>query len=507
VFISVRIRPVRDLALPIICLLSLGATAFAQQAPATLTLEEAIAIARRSNPEFLSARNDEVEADWAVRESYGALLPSASVGGGMNYQAAGVERFGASLANRTGTGYLSSSYSLGMDYRLAGESLMYPKQQKANRNATLAQIEVADFNLVTNVTRQYLAVRRAQDAVRLARQELERAQENLRLVEARVAVGAAIGLDAKQAQVERGRAEVELLRSENLEHTEKLRLVEALGIEIDPDIALTSELPVFEPDWSVQELTSSAMAAHPQLQALRASGNANAVAVRMAKSQYLPSISLSAGINGYAQRATNSDAVVALSQGQLDAQYESCLEMNQILSNLTTPMPKDCAASDFQLSPTQIARIRDENSGLPFDFTRQPFSASLRISLPLFNGFSRERRLAAARVAEEDAHHRLRREELRVKTEVATRYQDLVTARRAVELEERNRELATDQLTLSREQYSVGTVSFINLKEAETTKARADRAYLVAIYSFHESLAALEMAVGRKLDYQYEGRP
>jgi hypothetical protein len=30
-------------------------------------------------------------------------------------------------------------------------------------------------------------------------------------------------------------------------------------------------------------------------------------------------------------------------------------------------------------------------------------------------------------------------------------------------------------------------------------KARADRAYLNAIYAFHESMAALEEAVGRKL--------
>src|SRR5690606_15780586 len=131
--------------------------------------------------------------------------------------------------NRNRTGYLSSSYSVGINYNLAGETLMRPRQQKANRNATIAQIEVADFNLVTEVTRRYLAVRRAQDAVQLARQELERATENEKLVDARVAVGAAIPLDAKQAAVERGRAEVALLRAENVVHTEKLRLVESLG--------------------------------------------------------------------------------------------------------------------------------------------------------------------------------------------------------------------------------------------------------------------------------------
>jgi hypothetical protein len=37
------------------------------------------------------------------------------------------------------------------------------------------------------------------------------------------------------------------------------------------------------------------------------------------------------------------------------------------------------------------------------------------------------------------------------------------------------------------------------LQDAETIKARADRAYLTSLYQFHESLAALEAAVGRSL--------
>lgn len=498
----VSTNPCRQLApviLPLILSTVMAAAAEAQQRPATLTLEEAISIARRNNPEYLSWKNDEIDADWAVRESYGALLPSASIGGGMQYQAAGVERFGASLANRNRTGYLSSSYSVGINYNLAGETLMRPRQQKANRNATIAQIEVADFNLVTEVTRRYLAVRRAQDAVQLARQELERATENEKLVDARVAVGAAIPLDAKQAAVERGRAEVALLRAENVVHTEKLRLVESLGVEIDPTISLTSEFPVFEPRWTLDELTELALSRHPQLRALRASADASSVAVRMARTQYLPSLSLSAGISAYAQRATNADAVIEMMQSQLDANRQSCLEMNQILERLTTPMPRDCSPANFQLSNAEIARIRDENSGFPTNFTRQPFGVSLQVSLPIFNGFSRERRLASARAAEADAYYRIRREELRLRAEVATAHQNLASAYRTVALEERNRDLATDQLELARERYKVGAVSFIELKEAETIKARADRAYLDAVYTFHESLAALETAVGGRL--------
>jgi outer membrane protein TolC len=73
-------------------------------------------------------------------------------------------------------------------------------------------------------------------------------------------------------------------------------------------------------------------------------------------------------------------------------------------------------------------------------------------------------------------------------------------------LEARNQELATEQLELARERYRVGVGTFLELQDAETTKARADRAHLAAMYNFHEALAALETAVGRNLKQVSEAR-
>ena len=114
-------------------------------------------------------------------------------------------------------------------------------------------------------------------------------------------------------------------------------------------------------------------------------------------------------------------------------------------------------------------------------------------------GSGRRRLVEEARAAAADAGYRLRAEELRIRTDVNTAYGNLVTARQSVDLEEINRDLAQEQLDLARERYRLGAASYIELQEAETLKARADRAYLNALYQFHESLAALEAAVGRPL--------
>jgi outer membrane protein len=500
----VLMRNRRMAAMLLVVLLLAPAAARAQTPRATLTLDEAITLARRHNPDFLQQANDAVNADWAVRGAYGALLPGANASLSYGYQAAGTPRFGnftgSDFGLSTTTDYYSSSYSLGVGYRLSGASLLAPGQARSERHATEAGIEAAAFTLRTNVTRQYLGVKRAQDGVVLARQELTRAEETLKLANARVQVGAAIPLESKQAEVERGRAEVGLLQAENLVQTERLRLMQLLGVQLEQEVTLATEFAVRDVPWTSEQLVAIARESHPQLRAARAAESAADAGVRIARSAYLPSLNMSAGISGFARQAGNADFLVNQAKQNAASQAVQCQQLNLISAGLSSPLPNrpaDCAV--FTVTPDDEAQIRAGNRVFPFDYSKDPFSVSLSVSLPLFDGLSRERQVEQARVARSDAELRVRAEELRLATEVGTALRTVQTARRAAELEARNAELATEQLALARERYRVGVASFIELQDAETLKARADRAHLAAVYQFHENLAALEAAVGRPL--------
>lgn len=476
----------------------------AQQAPARLSLDEAIELARKNNPDFQAQRNDAAVADWSVREAKGQLLPGATFSTGLSYQASGTPRFGIFSGSDLGLSntpsYYSSDFSLGLNYSLNGASLLAPRREQSNRSATVATIEAGEFLLRARVTRQYLAVVRAQDAVKLAQAELERADETLKLAQAKVAVGSAIPLEAKQAEVERGRAEVTLLQSRSLVQTEVLRLMQEIGIELTREVQLTTEFKVFDLGMTQDDLIRVAMDKHPQLVAARAYENASDASVKMARTAYLPSLDLSVGLSGYTRQAGNSEYAVNQARNSLSSQRASCEQLNLISSGLSRPLPgfpRDCAA--FVLTPAAEAEIRQSNSVFPFDFTRQPWGAQLRVSVPVFQGFGRELRIEQAKAASADARFRVRGEELRLKTDVSTAYLNAVTARQSVLLEQRNLELADEQLRLARERYRVGAAAFIELQDAETIKARADRASLIALYSFHEAIAALETAVGRNL--------
>src|SRR5687767_9978300 len=138
-------------------------------------------MARAGNPAFLAARNDEGEADWAVREAYGSLLPSASVGGSLQWQGAGEQRFGSLTLAQNQPAYYLSSYDVGLSYALDGTRLLAPAAARARREATTAQIRAAEVTLRAAVTRAYLEVLRRVEGERLATQQLERARFNLRL--------------------------------------------------------------------------------------------------------------------------------------------------------------------------------------------------------------------------------------------------------------------------------------------------------------------------------------
>ncbi len=476
--------------------------AVAQEAPATLSLEDAIALARENNPDYQARLNDEGVADWGVRAAYGSLLPSASVSGGLSYQGGGQARIGGYTTSDIGLGttpaYYYSSYSVGVSLALSGADLYRLKQQRQSRAAVVAGLEAAGLTLESQVTQQYLAALRARDGVELAKAQLQRAEANQELADARYAAEAATVIEAKQAEVERGRAEVEVVRAQAAMETEKLRLLTLVGVDVDRDVRLTTDVKVFEPKWDVQTLISAALGGHPDLAAAKASlASANA-GIGMAKSAYWPRLSLSTGLSGYTRRVGSDAYLLDQAEQSMVNARDQCALTNDILGRLSPPLPaQDC--SQLRLTDEDRAQILDQNRQFPFNFASEPVSVSLGISLPIFQGLSRQQQLETAHAQAEDARLQVRSEELRVRSQVEIAYRTLQAAYKAEKLEQRNRSLADDQLKLAREQYRVGTTSFVDLMEAEALKANADRAYLLAVYSFQETLAALEAAVGQHL--------
>lgn len=484
-------------------LLALSATSLlGQVAPEQLTLEEAIGLAKSNNPTFLSTQNDMSAANWQTREAYAQFLPSVSASLGGTWQEAGVQRFGTVRLAEQATDWLYSGYGVNFNMTIDGNTIFGIPNARANKRATGARIDAAEFSLESTVALQYMAVLRAQDGVDVAQRQLDRARQNLQIVGTRVETGAAAGTEGKQAEVDLGRAEVGLIQAQRDLRQSRLLLSEQLGVALDEDVTLSSAFTVFEPDFDVEELIAASQEEHPSLSAFRAQEDASRAAARqMSTSQYLPSLSLNARLAGQAQEALNSAFIEGQVESQAQAQMDNCAYNNELNNRIPGGLPgysvQDC--SQYALSPAAVQAALAENNAFPFDFTPFPTQISAQLSLPIFTGFSRQRQVSQANNAAEDAEHNRRAEELRLRTMVTNTFDNLNSAYQVIQAESRNRTLAEEQLLLQQRRYALGASDLLLLMDAQTTMSTAEQAYLNALYDFHYNLIALEAAVGRPL--------
>ena len=480
-----------------------SAPAAAQQTPAgpTLTLEQALDSARVNNPDLLTQRNDSRTARVAVRQARMSFLPSADLSAGLGYTAPGEQRVGSYQLASSSPAYYSSNYSLDVSYQLSGAKLMQPRLARAQQRATEQRITGFEANVVSDVRQQYLAALQALEQMDQAARELARTLEHERLARARLEVGAGTPLDLRRAEVERGQAEVNQLQRRNTYQTELLRLGQAMGAPLAANTRLSSTFALFEPKWTVDELVAEALQANPNLLSARASLDAANTSVRAARTQYLPSLGLSVGYRGSAYSASNLNGFYADALSAAANSFRGCNINNQLGALIGQP-PEDCSSFDTS-NPAVVNALREgvrsQNPSFPFGYRTQPLSAGLSLSLPLFNGWQRERQVEEARIQRDNARLAVRGQELKLRTELGSALLALQTAYGVAQLQTQVVDKATEELRLAQERFRFGVASSVEVTDAQTSLAQAKQARIDAIYNYHKSLAALEALVGRPL--------
>jgi len=488
--------------------LALTVSAFAvplgaqEQVPSRLSLEAALNIARANNPTYLQSRNDEGLADWDVKSAYGSLLPSINGSTGMSWQGAGEQRFGSLTLGDLGFGnqpsYLFSNYSLNLSYNLSYSTLKGPSQAKAQREVTRAQTRVSEANLVSQVTTAYVEFWRSGEVLRLAEQQLENSRFNLRLAQGQLEVGQVTPIDVGQAEIQVGRNEVSVLQAENATETSRMRLLQQLGVPIDQRFELSTTFELTPPTWEVADLTSRALDSNPSLVTTRRSRESAELQIGTARSAYYPSLSIGTSISGFAREASSTDFQVAQAEAQIAGSVAQCAATNDLYSRLANPLPPlDCTR--FVFTDVQRQAIQDQNNQFPFSFERSPPSIGLTISVPIFQGLGRQRSVEAARLQRDDLLQQEREQELGLQADLAISLANVRTAYESAILEGRNRTLAETQLRLARERYQLGAITFVELVDAQTVLAQAERDRVFAVFAYHDTVTNLEALLGASL--------
>jgi outer membrane protein TolC len=481
-----------------------------------ITLAEALEQARKNSPTYRTVLNDAGPAGWSVRNAYAALLPTFDVSGSMGYIGTGKSTFGGSTFNQSSPS-LTSSYSLSFNWRFSGDVLTNTGTQKANRVAVDADISAAVEQLRSDVTFQYLTALQAVAQTEVARQQVQRNADFLALARAKYQVGQSTMLDVRQAEVLKGQSDVALLRAQQTENEAKLELFRRIGISIPalPEtVALVDSFPVTEPQYDEKQLLALAREENPSLRALRAREHSAEWGVRAAKSRFLPTVSASASLSAFTQEFTNTQLFLGSRVAGAQNAAETCRFQNAVISSLpgggvpgypNGGIIADCNAfanlnaTGDALDPAFQNTLLANNNVFPFSFSKQPFQASLRVSLPIFDSFSRNLQVAQARAAEQDMSESVRARRLLVETDVAARYLGVLNAYRAIQVQEQSRVAAREQIRLAQDRYRLGSGSSLEVSDAQNAVTRAEGDYVNAVYEYHKAIALLELAVGRPL--------
>jgi outer membrane protein len=461
----------------------------------TLTLEEALAIARRSNPAFLQIANNQREADALVRASDAALLPSVTSSFSSEYSQGGTQVFQGTQLGASSS-FVTSGYNLGVRYDLNGATFLNRSATRATREAVEADVSGSTEQLRAAVTQQYLTVLQAQARAAVEDTLVATARAQLELARARTAVGAGTTLDVRRAEVALGQAEVAALTAWNNVDIQKLQLFQQLGVEMPRDVQLVTTFPIQQPTFQLDSLLGLARRTHPALEATRAREHAASVNVRARRSAYTPSLSVQTGWGGQSFEYRDPNFLVQSTERDFAGAFESCMSQDSVRVGVGLPA-RGC--NHLVFTPALAQTLRDRNNSFPFQFQRSPFGVSATLSLPIFDRWNRELTIQQAVVQRDDARQARRARELQTTSDVTQAYLNLVTAARTVTLQDQIAAQAREELAFAEERYRVGASTFLDVTTSRATYAQAQVDRVNAVYEYHRAFAALENAVGRPL--------
>src|SRR6266568_1815072 len=258
----------------------------------TVTLAEALRRATGLDPNYVAALGQVDNAEWARRSAFAVfILPSITLSAadsrlnppGFNFIT------GSGLLGKQVTAQLNARY----DLFLGGQKLAELSRSGAALEAAHAGELVARFAAAQLTESEYYAVLADAELLRVARERLQRAEQQLAVARARVVSGAAVQTDSLQLRLELTKARVgRLVRAAAL-RVARLELGRRVGTPGPADAAPLDTAPAPELPLALTDAINEAVTQGPLYRVARANERAAGAAFRARLGEYVPKATLS----------------------------------------------------------------------------------------------------------------------------------------------------------------------------------------------------------------------
>lgn len=412
------------------------------------TLQEAIDLAFQTNPALAAQRIDVGVAREQLNQAKGARAPTVDLTGSTGYESLDSNQ---PIAFGTGDRPLAR---VGLQATLpvytGGRIAAGIEQARAGILSADAQLDGAGQDLILNVVVAYVDVLRDREALLIRANSVALLEEQLRAATDRFEVGVATRTDVKQAEARLQGARASYAGAQaQLEAS--LSIFEVFVGQPAGDLAELPGAPQ-EPD-TYETALQQALAENPDLKALRQAERAADQAVRAAKGNARPSVSIVGAAS--AQETFDQEALGISPTGEF----------------VTLP---------------------------PNNYRDTSLSVFAQASVPLFQGGVLRSRVRAAKLQREQARLQTLTAERQIVASIAQAWFGNIAAEQAITASERQVEAAEIAYEGAQEELSVGTRTTLDVldQEQQLLEARlglinAERDAYVATYQLLRAMGGL----------------
>ena len=398
------------------CLILLGFPSFAQE---LLTVEDAVRIALENNYEIKISKNDLRIDQQNVSVGNAGMLPTLglNVVDNNSIQNLSQTRLDGTENELDNAKNNSLTYGAGFNWTIFDGFRMFARYDQLQELQKLgeSELKLTVLNKVSDVMTTYFDLVQQQQQLKALDTTIVISKERVTLAQNRFTIGRASKLEVLNAQVDLNTDETTLLRQKETYANAKIALNEILARDTTTNFIVADTI-VVDSGLQLPELTTLAQKQNPQLLAQVINKRIAELQLKQVKAARYPTIAVSTGYN------------FAESQSSL---------------GFTT---------------------KSSSRGLTYGFTA---------SLNLFDGLNQNRNERIAKIQIENSDILIQQQNQVLLSQLATAYQTYLTNIKLIELEQRNEEIAKENLQITLDKFRIGNITTIEVRTAQLNYVNA----------------------------------
>ncbi|MCZ8197661.1 MAG: TolC family protein [Flavobacterium sp.] len=392
---------------------------FSSQAQEMLKLEDAVKIALENNYEIKIAKNNLKIDETNSTAGNAGMLPNVNATLTNNnsefnttqVQADGTERTLDNAINHNLT------YGIGLDWTIFDGMRMFARREqlKVLQKQGEAELKLAIITKIGDVYATYFDLVQQQQQIKALDTAIVISNQRLTTAQNRYTIGKAAKLEVLNAQVDLNTDVSSRLKQLDLYQNAKIRLNEILAREIATDFVVEDKIAVDE-SLNFADLKTLAEKQNPQLQAQILENNNVELNLKQVKAGRYPTVRINSGYN-------------------------------------------------FTRSEASLGFIT-QSSGRGFVY-------GINASVPIFSGFNQNRNEKVAKLQVDNADFVINQQKIALQSQLAMAFQSFQTNLKLSKVEEKNTEIAKQNLDITQAKFKIGTITPIEYRTAQLNYVQA----------------------------------